>query len=450
MLTRESTILACGVVIAALAASQGFAATRHVDPNDPSMFSSIQDAINVSRNLDIVIVHPGVYQETIDFIAKAITVQSTDPNDPDIVARTIIDGGGKTVVAFQSGEKEHAILSGFTIRKGHYGVLCAQDYTRPQIRQCVITSNTFYGIKGGTPTVTGCVVAQNGDHGIYANGGEIRDCVAIDNAGAGVCLSSSTAAGNARMVNCTVSGNKIDGVYCGGSLSLDMVSCVVSGNKAYGINSYYASGHVAVMNCTVVRNSKSGIYGPYSRSLAVSNSIVAYNLDRGLYYATSRYNNIYGNAGGDYYNVGTPQHDVQEEPMFADIGYWDKAGTWHDGDYHLMSTLGRWDPMVGEWVLDPFDSPCLDGGDPNTPIGSEPNPNGGIINLGAYGGTAEAGKSPGISPICTEYPEMDFNHDCKVDQADLDLFMEHWLECGLDNPNACWPQGPPAEPQVKL
>ena len=47
---------------------------------------------------------------------------------------------------------------------------------------------------------------------------------------------------------------------------------------------------------------------------------------------------------------------------------------------------------------------------------------------------------------CLEYPVMDFNRDCKVDQADLDLFMAHWLECNLDPQEACWPDGVPEDP----
>ncbi|HCO94134.1 MAG TPA: hypothetical protein DIU00_09315 [Phycisphaerales bacterium] len=38
--------------------------------------------------------------------------------------------------------------------------------------------------------------------------------------------------------------------------------------------------------------------------------------------------------------------------------------------------------------------PCIDAGDPNSPVAFEPFPNGGIINIGAYGGTLEASKSP--------------------------------------------------------
>jgi hypothetical protein len=43
---------------------------------------------------------------------------------------------------------------------------------------------------------------------------------------------------------------------------------------------------------------------------------------------------------------------------------------------------------------------------------------------------------------------MDFNHDCKVDPADLDLPLEQWPGCKLNDPDACWPDGPPGPPDV--
>jgi hypothetical protein len=87
--------------------------------------------------------------------------------------------------------------------------------------------------------------------------------------------------------------------------------------------------------------------------------------------------------------------------MFADPGYWDPNNTpedpnddlWVNGDYHLKSQAGRYDPNSEDWVIDNVTSPCIDAGDPNSPIGNEPELNGGIINMGAYGGTNEASKS---------------------------------------------------------
>ncbi len=50
-------------------------------------------------------------------------------------------------------------------------------------------------------------------------------------------------------------------------------------------------------------------------------------------------------------------------------------------------------PNSESWIQDDVTSPCIDAGDPNTPVGDEPESNGGVINMGAYGGTAEASKS---------------------------------------------------------
>lgn len=116
---------------------------------------------------------------------------------------------------------------------------------------------------------------------------------------------------------------------------------------------------------------------------------------------------------------------------------------WVDGDYHLKSEAGRWDPNTETWVIDTVTSFCIDSGDPCDSIGYEPNPNGGRINMGAYGSTWEASKSTGLTgpeppPRCLEYPVMDFNQDCKVDFIDFSIFLQSWLDCNLCPSEACW------------
>ena len=58
---------------------------------------------------------------------------------------------------------------------------------------------------------------------------------------------------------------------------------------------------------------------------------------------------------------------------------------------------GRWDPAAdggsGGWVTDGVHSPSIDTGDPNSEFYLEPDGNGGRINMGAYGNTAEASRS---------------------------------------------------------
>jgi hypothetical protein len=93
--------------------------------------------------------------------------------------------------------------------------------------------------------------------------------------------------------------------------------------------------------------------------------------------------------------------NIDTDPLFAQVGYWDPNGTpadagddfWVAGDYHLKSQAGRWDPVVQQWVTDDVTSPCIDAGNEGSEWKGEPWPNGRRINMGAYGGTAEASMS---------------------------------------------------------
>lgn len=41
-------------------------------------------------------------------------------------------------------------------------------------------------------------------------------------------------------------------------------------------------------------------------------------------------------------------------------------------------------------------------------------------------------------PQCISIPRGDLNGDCKVDLQDFSIFMQYWLECNLDPPEACF------------
>ncbi len=90
---------------------------------------------------------------------------------------------------------------------------------------------------------------------------------------------------------------------------------------------------------------------------------------------------MYSDIKGSFTGVG----NIAVDPLFADPV---------NGDYHLKSHGGRWNPVDKKWVIDGITSPCIDAGYPSIPVRDEPQPNGGRINMGAYGGTPEASKSP--------------------------------------------------------
>jgi len=142
------------------------------------------------------------------------------------------------------------------------------------------------------------------------------------------------------------------------------------------------------------------------------------------------------NFQGGWPGVG----NIDVDPDFVAPGYWEPNGTpddpnddhWIDGDYHLLSQAGRWDPIAEIWVEDEETSPCIDAGDPNSPIGFEPFPTGGRANMGAYGAGEEASKTYFGKPTCDVILAGDINGDCVVDELDLAILESHWMMRGED------------------
>ncbi|UCG49501.1 MAG: hypothetical protein JSU94_06895 [Phycisphaerales bacterium] len=186
---RNSNML--GVLFAAMlvwalcAPAAAAGRTITVDDDGAAEFKSIQAAIDDANDGDEIVVAPGTYNEAINFSRKAITLRSTDPNDPNVVAQTIIDAATKnsSVVTCSSGEGGNTILDGFTITGGTGTVVGGHRYgggmynlnSSPTVRNCKFTANSVSGDGGGmynrnsNPTVTNCSFAENS--AAYAGGG---------------------------------------------------------------------------------------------------------------------------------------------------------------------------------------------------------------------------------------------------------------------------------------
>lgn len=143
---RESMRHAALVVIGLLAAAPVAWAT---DLQVPSQFSTIQAAIAAASPGDRVLVQPGTYNESLDFLGKGIEVIGVGGAEV-----TTIDATGLrwSCVTFFNDEPPEAVLAGFTLTGGtgsnpgfgsdDGGGINIRSGARPVVRDCVITGNS--------------------------------------------------------------------------------------------------------------------------------------------------------------------------------------------------------------------------------------------------------------------------------------------------------------------
>lgn len=111
--------------------------------------------------------------------------------------------------------------------------------------------------------------------------------------------------------------------------------------------------------------------------------------------------------------------NIAGDPLFAGP---------HNGDFHLMSQAGRWGTHNQTWVFDPVTSIAIDTGHPGVPLGDEVADAANVrINLGAYGGTAQASKSPPAWGVLA-----DINNDGIADGCDFAQLADDWLQSEME------------------
>lgn len=329
-----SAVIASGLLLFPYSA---IAATIHVPADQPN----IQAGINAAFDGDLVLVSPGTYVENIDFLGKAIMVQSEQGD-----SLTIIDGNNNgSVVTFANDEPEDAVLDGFTIKNGTGtyhdifsfggGIYCWDaSFT---IINCTIKEN--YADTGGggifcssysSPIIQNCTISEN-DADLGAGGIE--------------CISSFLS-----IINCKISKNSKIAINSSSSSSLYIESSEITENgDSGGILCSYCS--LEVVHCTIARNRSilegAGISCSGSYSCTVVNSILWDNLpDQISGLADVSFSDVMGFYPGE--------GNIWEDPLFIDP---------ENGNYHLAGG-----------------SPCIDSG---TDAGVYTDIDGDIRPLGA-------------------------------------------------------------------
>jgi predicted outer membrane repeat protein len=345
--------------------------------------------------------------------------------------------------------RKDAVLDGFTITGGNSNVsdpwphrngsgggiyIDTSSGKNPKVSNCTFRGNSSVHYGGGIcytsiglggPALTNCTFSKNwagAGGGVYdgSYGSPIRtliltNCRFIRNSavkGGGMCIAYS----RPTLTNCMFIGNS--GEFGGASAHYDLAiatysKCTFAANTAlygkavYSSRWYMTSPSIIRLDNCIIRDGGEEIYND-------SNSII-----------TIIYSDVEGGWPG--------KENIDIDPCFVDV---------NNGDYHLKSQAGRWDVGSQSWVQDDVASLCIDAGNTNSPIGSEPFPNGGRINMGAYGSTIQASKSYFGSPVCETVVAGDINGDCIVNFKDLAFMAFHWLEDrGAANSNTIVDEG---------
>jgi predicted outer membrane repeat protein len=325
--------------------------------------------------------------------------------------------------------EENSCSSSNTFGRG--GGMANRQGSSPTVSDCLFRGNSATYSAGAmgnfdasSPSVVRCTFRDNAARysgGAVANWDTSRatfqECVfsgnqARDDGGAICNLADSTS----RFENCIMNGNHADGV--GGAMknyaaTANLANCTVSGNQAQESCGGIWSGAASVVrldNCILWANADGSGGQAEPAQTRVEDSAMAI-----------QYCDVQGWSGtlGGLGNFGL-------DPLFADP---------NSGDFHLKSQGGRWDAGENRWVHDAETSPCIDAGNPGWPLGEEPagvpdDPNdlsvrNVRIDMGAYGGTAEASLPPSGRML-----RADLDNDGAVDWLDLTYLAAGWLQAG--------------------
>ena len=299
----------------------------------PDVYPTIQEAIEVAVDGEIIIVGPGRYYENIDFLGKEITVTSMAPDDPCVVAATIIDARGwGSVVTIANSEGPGAVLRGFTITGG-IGTLVSSypPYTTYQ-GGGIYCINSSPVIEKNVIRDNKCPLDPEGSFKPSPSGGGIYSWE-----------------GSPTISHNTLRGNRAD---LGGGIHVtsgnpQIHNNMIIENESNAGGGVFYSGQARLTNNTIANNL--GYSAVYTTSQGtISNNIIAHRQQGSSLYVQIggsldwiSYNNVFNSLGTNYSDDAsdpTGQNgNISIDPEFVNP----------NDDYHLSAN-----------------SPCIDAGDP--------------------------------------------------------------------------------------
>jgi len=447
-------------------------------------FATIQKGIDTAENRDTVLVWPGVYVERIFFYGKAITLKSADYPAvieapwQDAVSFIAGEGPGSVLSNFVIRESATAIacnnessptLKNLTIVDNDFGI-AAYENSDPNITNCILWNNWSGDLFQCDARYS--LVESEMDSDV--TDGLVSHWKFDD--GAGPVAYDSVGNNDGTIYGATWTNGILSGALAFDSEEEDYVDCgddpSLFGMSAITLSAWVKPESTGTTGRIIASyQGRSPTYALYMDSgeenagfnlYLEGGSAFAYETDNELTFGA--WHHVVGtydgsemtiyldgtaraiesvalgtvNSAGDPVSIGGRGYYF--DGLIDDARIYDKALSAEEvgrlyareleggpgfadpanGDYHLVSEKGRYVPAYGLWSFDDFTGIGVDGGDPSDDPMGERMPNGGRINIGAYGGTAYASMS--------EWPfPYDGNRDGRMDFKDLAGLCDEWL-----------------------
>jgi hypothetical protein len=353
--------------------------------NIPADYHTIQQGIDAGADGDTVLVQPGTYYENINFNGHNIVLGSLflTTGDTSYISQTIIDGDSAgSVVTFESGEDNTAVIAGFVMQNGFGsarggGISCINS--NPTItynhirRNSSVGSHLVDGTGGGIycsysdAVISHNIISENLALGLWTWG-----------LGGGIhCWTS-----NPTISDNSIFENHAGGEFgMGGAISLLRSSPTINNNVMVSNSALHWGGGIycfesgpIIANNTLSDNSSwqgGAIYCEYTSNPIITNTICwadSAEDDLEIWADTSSALTItYCDIRDSLWpGIG----NISVDPLFRDSA---------NGDFHLMSIA----------CGDSADSPCIDAGDPailDSLLDCSWGLGGQRSDMGAYGG----------------------------------------------------------------
>lgn len=336
-----------------------------------SSYPTIQSAIDVANEGDIIIVQPGIYYENINMKGKNVILSSLYYfyKDESYITETIIDGQESwSVIVINNGENERCIINGFTLVNGigakvpYLGRAGGAIYcwrSTPTLKNLNIRNNSSSAgsaiyFSQASATLENVVISNNGKGygAVYIAhcNPSFNNVLITENRCSGLYINDCSGI----IENLVISYNSESGVYAEpGYNNVTLKKFFVIGNQKWG----FAGGGMHIVNSTCVNNEGGLMVSDWA---TVKNSIFFNKEEKeitilqimsGFRSVKVRYSNIKGGpdcfeiwGDSDYVSIDYDSTNFSTDPQFCNPEI---------GDFHLRSS-----------------SPCVTGGENGGLVGA--------------------------------------------------------------------------------